>query len=56
MTNGRRELAQFVLNEENSPLDCLRAVIAYFKMNSEYHQEATKLEAMLNHGDWPWVS
>lgn len=57
MNDGRAELAQFVLNEENTPIDCLRMALRFVKQNSEEGPKiAAELEAVINHGAWPWIS
>lgn len=35
MTNERKTLSQFVLNEENTPLDILRATLDFVERNTD---------------------
>lgn len=56
MTNGRKELSQFILNEENRPFDCLLAAVSYYKMNAEAGpQLAAELMLVLDQGEKPWI-
>lgn len=57
MNNGRTELAQFILNDQNAPIDVLLMTIRFVKQNMEDGPKiAAELEAVLKHGDWPWIS